>query len=176
MSADEDVEPGNRFGWFVRAAGAIGDLGSPFYREERRRDVWNEASAVGLQVTLWLALAAATVMVWLGGSSALPYAFTVFGVVGVASWVTFLYAGALGVTVDDADLLRLRLVPYLVLMVGFLAGAARVAPSDGFLRGLVWGGAFGGAAALLLVLWSGLRARRRQRRGEPQTRIVDAAG
>ena len=165
MSADDDLGTGRRFGWFVRAAGAIGDLSSPFYREERQRDVWNEASAVGLQLTLWLALAAATGMVWLGGTPALPYAFTVFGVVGAASWVTLLYAGALGVRVDDADLVRLRLVPYLGLMVLFLVGAARVAPSDGFVAGLVWGGAFGGAVALVFMVWTGLRARRRQRRG-----------
>jgi hypothetical protein len=50
-------------------------------------------------------------------------------------------------------------------MVAFLAGAARVAPSDGFLGGLVWGGAFGGAVTLVFVLWTGLRARRRQGRG-----------
>ena len=165
MTEHDDVEAGDRFGWFVRAGGAIGDLGSPFYREERQRDVWNEASAVGLQVTLWLALVAANGMVWLGGASGLPYAATVFGVVGVASWVTILYAGALGVTVDDAHLLRLRLVPYLVLIVALLVGGARVAPSGGFLGGAVWGGAFGGAVALLFVLWSGLRARRRQRLG-----------
>ncbi len=165
MSEHDDVEVGNRFGWFVRAAGAIGDLGSPFYREERQRDVWNEASAVGLQVTLWLSLAAATGMVWLGGATGLPYAFAVFGVVGVASWMTLLYAGALGVTVDDAHLVRLRLLPYLVLMVLFLLGAARVAPSGGFLGGLVWGGVFGGLVALAFILWSGLRARRRQRLG-----------
>ena len=164
MSGYEDVETGNRYGWFVRAAGAIGDLSSPFYREERQRDVWNEASAVGLQVTLWLTMAAATGMVWLGGATALPYAFTVFGVVGVASWVTLLYAGALGVTIDDADLVRLRLVPYLVLLVLFLTGAARVAPSGGFVGGLVWGGVAGGVIGLLFTLWTGLRARRRQRR------------
>jgi hypothetical protein len=165
MNAHEDVETGNRFGWFLRAAGAIGDLSSPFYREERQRDVWNEASAVGLQVTLLLALAAATGMVWLGGAAALPYAFTVLGVVGVASWMTLLYAAALGVTVDDASLLRLRLVPYLALMVLFLVGAARVAPSGGFVGGLVqggiWGAAAGGALAVVLTLRAGLRARRR---------------
>src|SRR5690242_18627048 len=33
---------------FVRWAGVVGDLGSPFLAEERQRDVWNEASAVGL--------------------------------------------------------------------------------------------------------------------------------
>jgi hypothetical protein len=163
MSAHEDVDTGNRYGWFMRAAAAIGDLGSPFYREERQRDVWNEASAVGLQLMLWLGLAAATGMVWLGGAPALPYAFTLFGVVGVASWMTLLYAGALGVTVDDADLVRLRLVPYLALLVLFLAGAARVAPSGGFVGGLVWGGVVGGVIGLLFTLWTGLRARRRGR-------------
>ena len=166
MSEHEDVDTGNRYGWFVRAAGAIGDLGSPFYREERQRDVWNEASAVGLQATLMLSMAAAAGMVWIGGASGLPYAATVFGVVGVVSWLTMLYAAALGVTVDDAHFLRLRLVPYLLLMVLFLLGAARVAPSGGFLGGLVWGGVFGGAVALVFMLWSGLRARRRQRLGE----------
>ena len=166
MSTHEDVETGSRFGWFVRAAGAIGDLSSPFYREERQRDVWNEASAVGLQTTLLLALVAATGMVWLGGATGLPYAFTLFGVVGVASWMTLLYAGALGVTVDDASLLRLRLVPYLLLVVLFLVGAARVAPSGGFVGGLVWGGVAGSAGALLFTVWSGLRSRRRQRLGE----------
>lgn len=167
MSANEDVETGNRFGWFVRAGAAIGDLGSPFYREERQRDVWNEASAVGLQVTLWLALAAATGMVWLGGATGLPYAATLFCVVGVASWITLLYAGALGVTIDDAALLRLRLVPYLALVVLFLVGAARVAPSGGFLGGFVqggaWGAAAGGALAVFFTLRGGLRARRQKR-------------
>jgi hypothetical protein len=78
--------------------------------------------------------------------------------------MTILYAGALGVTIDDAALLRLRLVPYLALVVLFLAGAARVAPSGGFLGGLVWGGVLGGTVAMVFILWSGLRARRRQRR------------
>jgi hypothetical protein len=166
MSAYEDLEGGSRYGWFVRAAGVVGDLGSPFYREERQRDVWNEASAVGLQTVLLLGLAAATGMVWLGGAPGLPYAATILVVVGVASWMTLLYASALGVTIDDpAGLLRLRLVPYAVLLVLFLVGAARVAPEGGFLGGFVQGGVVGAAAAALVLLWSGLRARRRQRRG-----------
>ncbi len=81
----------------------------------------------------------------------------------MASWVTFLYAGVLGVTVDDSALLRLRLVPYLVLLVLFLVGAARVAPEGGFLGGFVRGGVVGVVAMTLFVLWAGLRARRRQR-------------
>ncbi len=50
------VEPDRSHTWFVRAATVIGDLSNPFYREERQRDVWNEAAAVALQVILWLSL------------------------------------------------------------------------------------------------------------------------
>ena len=58
--------------WFLRTAERIGDLGSPFYREERQRDVWNEASAVGFQVLLWLLPLAAVASVWMGGAGAVP--------------------------------------------------------------------------------------------------------
>lgn len=86
-----------RDSWFVRAAAAVGDLGNLFYREERRRDVWNEASAVGFQLMLWLGLAAAAAMIWIGGPPALPYvvvsASTLWGavagavlVLGLAGW------------------------------------------------------------------------------------------
>ena len=78
MNAHENLENVDRDGWFVKAAATIGDLGNPFYREERQRDVWNEASAVGLQLVLWLGLGTVAAMVWLGGPPALPYAFAVF--------------------------------------------------------------------------------------------------
>lgn len=45
MTDDLDHDP--RRSWFVRAAAVVGDLDSPFSAEERDRDVWNEASAVG---------------------------------------------------------------------------------------------------------------------------------
>ena len=46
---------------FLRWARVVADFGSPFYREERQRDVWNEASALGFQAGVWLTLLAATV-------------------------------------------------------------------------------------------------------------------
>jgi hypothetical protein len=167
VNAHEDVENVDRDGWFVKAAGMMGDLGNPFYREERQRDVWNEASAVGLQLVLWLGLAAVAAMVWLGGPPALPYAVAVLIVLGAASGVSMLYAQKLGVRVDDAGrVLRLRLVPYGVLLVLFLVGAVRAAPTSGFGAGLAWGAAAGGAVAVLCLVWSGLRARRREQSGE----------
>jgi hypothetical protein len=52
-------------------------------------------------------------------------------------------------------------VPYLALVVLFLAGAARVAPSGAFRGGFVWGGVLAGNGAVVFILWSGLRAQRR---------------
>ena len=154
-------------GWFVKAAGMVGDLGNPFYREERQRDVWNEASAVGLQLVLWLGLGAVAAMVWLGGPPALPSAVAVLVVLGAASGVGVLYAHKLGVRVDDAGrVLRLRLVPYGVLLMLFLVGAMRAAPTSGFGAGFAWGAAGGGAVAMLCLVRSGLRARRRKQRGD----------
>ena len=168
MSADDDAQPTGRNGWFMRAAGVVGDLDHPFYEEERQRDVWNEASAVGLQVALWLGLALAAAMVWLGGAAALPYAFAVFFVLVTAtSGVTVHYARRMGVRVDDPEgLLRLRLVPYLALLVLFFTGTVRAMPPlDGFLGGMAWGAALGGASGMLWLVWSGLRARRQTRHG-----------
>ncbi len=44
---------------FMKAARTIGDLDDEFYHDERQRDVWNEASAVGFQLAQWAALAGA---------------------------------------------------------------------------------------------------------------------
>ena len=86
------VEPDRSHTWFVRAATVIGDLSNPFYREERQRDVWNEAAAVALQVILWLSLLAATAAVWVIGADALPYVNAMMAIVGIASWIAILYA------------------------------------------------------------------------------------
>jgi hypothetical protein len=102
-------------------------------------------------------------MVWLGGAPALPYAVAVFVVLGAASGVSVFYAHKLGVRVDDAGrVLRLRLVPYGILLVLFLVGAVGAAPTSGFGAGFAWGSAAGGAVAVLWLVWSGLRARRRE--------------
>lgn len=167
MTGREDVENVGRDGWFVKAAGMVGDLGSPFYREERLGDVWNEASAVGLQLVMWLGLGAVAAMVWLGGAPALPYAAAVLVILGAACWVSVLYAHKLGVRVDDVGrVLRLRLVPYGVLIVLILFGAVRAAPTSMFGAGFARGAAAGGAVAVLWLVWSGLRARRREQHGE----------
>lgn len=165
MNQRNQVEDRDGDGWFLNAAGTIGDLGHPFYAEERQRDVWNEASAVGLQVVLLLGLAGAAAMVWLGGAASLPYAVGVLGILSAGSSVTVIYARKLGVNAHDAaGVLRLRLVPYALLLVLLIIGVARAAPAEGFFSGLALGMVVGSVAALLAIILAGLRARHRQRR------------
>jgi hypothetical protein len=114
----------------VRTAAVIGDLSNPFYAEERQRDVWNEASAVALQVILWLSLLAATVAVWVVGEPAVPYVYTLIGIIGFASWVAVLYSWSLGVQIDNpAWMNRRRMAAVLVLAVLLAAGLFRATAS-----------------------------------------------
>ncbi|WP_432498030.1 hypothetical protein [Kineococcus auxinigenes] len=158
----EHEQPRGQDGPFMRLAEGIGDLASPFYREERQRDVWNEASAVGLQVALWLGTAAATAMVWIGGRTALPYALTTFAVTGTASWFALAYATRLGVRADDPRWFQARrLMPYTVLVLAFLAGLVHAAPAGAFGSGFAIGAAGGGVLALACAVIGMVRARRR---------------
>lgn len=115
----------NRDTPFMRTAARIGDLSSPFYDEERQRDVWNEASAVGFQLQLWLGMVGATAAVWAVGEPAVPYALALLGVTAAASAVVLTYASRLGVDVAHHHLSPSRLVPYLVLLAAFVAGLVR---------------------------------------------------
>ena len=163
MNASQNVDP-TRGDWFVRAAEFAGDLGSPFYREERQREVWNEGCAVGLQVALWLGLAASAVTIWSVGAPALPYAVSLLGILTVAAAVAIGYASVRGVRLGQAgQALRLRLVPFGVLLVVFLVGAMRAAPPMSSGAGFAQGMAVGSSAAVLWLLWTGLRARRPER-------------
>jgi len=157
-----------RDGWFLRAAGRVGDLGSPFYEEEHQRDVWNEASAVGFQLLLWLLPAAAVVSVWVGGAPAVPYALLMFVVPGAASWVVLGYArahGVLGADVRGVKPLRGRVVAWLVLGAAFCAGVVRAQGSaDGFTGGMAQGFVVGAVLAVVVLVVTSLVGRRRARR------------
>jgi hypothetical protein len=77
MTASDDA--------FTRATHLVADFDSPFYDEERQRDVWNEASAIGFQTMTWGALALAGAMAWIGGGPQIGWA-----------------AGLLAVNLEDA--------------------------------------------------------------------------
>lgn len=165
MTEREEVDAGveDRDGWFIRVAGRIGDLGSPFYDEEHQRDVWNEASAVGFQLLLWVLPLAAVVSVWLGGATATPYALVMFLASGLASWTVMLFARARGVEAGSAEgvtVMRWRLLAYLVLLGAFCAGVVRAAPDSPFGPGAGWGLLAGGAIGVAAVAWGQHRGRR----------------
>lgn len=143
---------GSHAGRLTRWGEFIGDLANPFYREERQRDVWNEASAVGLQLLLWSGLIASTAMVWIGGRTAVPYVATYLILIGVSSLVTVAYAGRLGVALVSRErLVRARMVPYLLLVVLLVVGMVRATGASvelgtGILTGLVVAGIMIGLA------------------------------
>jgi len=163
-----DQAPGSgvevaREGWFVRAAGRIGDLGSPFYDEERQRDVWDEASAVGFQLLLWLLPGAAVVSVWVGGAAAVPYALVMLLASGLSSGVVLAFARARGLDLGAAvgvTVVRWRLLALLLLLGAFCAGVVRVTPEDSAGRGFGWGMLGGAVLGVAAVAWSQHRARR----------------
>jgi len=126
------VDANRSHNWFVRAAAVIGDLSNPFYREERQRDVWNEASAVAFQVLIWLHLLAATAAVWIVGADAVPYVYALVAMIGLASWISLLYAWSLGVDVTGSSRLSARrMIPIAVLIVLLAVGLIRATSVDG---------------------------------------------
>jgi hypothetical protein len=161
------VDANRSHNWFVRAAAVIGDLSNPFYREERQRDVWNEASAVALQVLIWLHLLAATAAVWFVGADAVPYVYALIAMVGLAGWIAILYSWSLGVRVETSTTSRRRLVPLVLVAVLLAAGLVRATTVDFSVDG--WSTVAGmvtGAAAVLVPLAVLARyARRRTQAG-----------
>jgi len=155
---------------FMRWAAVVADLGSPFYLEERQRDVWNEASAVGFQSMVWLSFAGATASLWIGGRTALPYAVVMAAIATVASWVTIGYARLLGVAAVQPGtrqwLSMRRLALFTVIYLLFLGGLARatwtMGPASirsGFLAGLPVG--------FVVAVVLGIRALRAADRPQP---------
>lgn len=158
-------------GLFMRVASAIGDLGSPFYEEERQRDVWNEASAVGFQAMLWSSLIAANVMIWVGRATAVPYALGLMAIVGGASILAVVYAERSGVQVEHAlplegpgRLGRPAVVLFALLFATFSAGMLVSVDwaAGGFTAGAAVGaavGAVGGAVYMVArLVWRRRRA------------------
>ena len=169
IGIDDEERDGSSRGWFLRAAAFVGDFGHPFYAEERQRDVWNEACAFGLQLTIWTALLAGTATVWVVGAPAVPFVMATLALVGFTSWATLLYATRLGVTLTGPDqVVRFRLVPYLAVSLLLAVGAWRATPGgSGFFSGFLTGTVVGLVGTIALVAIGALRQRRRLRGETP---------
>jgi carbon starvation protein CstA len=147
-----------RQGPIVRMAHVVGDFSNPFYAEERQRDVWNEASAFGLQLVIWCALTVSTATVWVVGAPSVPYVGAAMLLVGAISGLTIAYAQRLGVDLTGSDhVLRWRLVPYGVLVVALLVGLVRAQEEP--LEVSTVAGMVTGAAVGVLLAAVGLRRR-----------------
>lgn len=127
---------------FLRTAALVGDLANPFYAEERQRDVWNEASAVGFQLALWTTLVASTVALWALGRDAVVPVATALALLGFVSTVTMVYAQRLGVRVTSPErIMRGRTALYLLVVTALVAGLIRATGSATSTLGVAAGAA-----------------------------------
>lgn len=108
---------------FGRAAAVVADLDSPFYAEERQRDVWNEASAVGFQTMLWGGLVLSCAMVWVGGRPLVGWTVALLALVAAAAHLTLVHANRQGVAgTEGATWKRPRLALAGALYLGTVVG------------------------------------------------------
>lgn len=151
---------------FTRTMRFVGDLDDEFYDDERQRDVWNEASAVGFQLFYWAALVSAAVLPWVAGEVGAVLACGVFAVSAVIGCATLLYSGVRGVNLYTASrMFRLRgVVAAAMILIGFVGVEHRLNP-DLFAESSSWAGAITGGVVgggtVVLMIW--LMRRRRDR-------------
>lgn len=157
----------------------VGDLDDRFYDDERQRDVWNEASAVGFQALQWCVLIAAAILPWAAGRTGAWISLGLLATWITVSALTSYYARRLDVDVTvNVSYLRPRVV---ITMVVYLVGAFGTiaqllfdvgsAEDRSTVLGAVVGAPVGAAAAALMVA----RGRRRARKREAEEDAREAA-
>lgn len=152
---------------FLKAARVVADLDDDFYHDERQRDVWNEASAVGFQLFQWCALVVGAVLPWVAGRGGAYVAIGVLATWFTLSMVTLAYARARDVDVyATVKALRPRMIFAFVLYLAGIAGIyvelANPVDYDGATWAGVAVGAFVGAGAVAAAfVWVRRRDRRR---------------
>lgn len=155
---------------FTNVLRYVGDLDDEFYDDERQRDVWNEASAIGFQLFYWVSLIGAAVLPWTVGITGSWIALGILVVFLTISSLILAYSKARGLDMYAAQSLLqprvvLGVVLYLVaafsslitLAMEYLGGGGS-AVFVGMAVGAVVGGACG--------LYGLLRSRRLQRADE----------
>ena len=116
-----------------RALRWIGDLDHPFYEDERNRFIWYEASAIAFQMFLLANLAIGGLMLWIGGSDALPYALAVLVVNAIVAMTGIQYAKQryAEYTPKKTDFIRSRGVFSMFLALVVATGLVRALVFDG---------------------------------------------
>lgn len=143
-------------GPFIKAMRFVGDLDDEFYDDERQRDVWNEASAIGFQLFAWASLISAAILPWAAGRTGAWIGLGILVVSTLINFATASYSAARGVNLYTASkLVRVRAIVVGVLVaVGYISVLVTLQPSvysqasswAGGLVGAIFGGGAVGAA------------------------------
>lgn len=143
---------------FTVAMRFIGDLDDEFYDDERQRDVWNEAAAIGFQLFYWAVLIGAAVLPWVAGETGAWIALGALVAATLISVATLRYAAARDVNLYTASkLLRVRgFVAALLIAAGAVGILLRLQP-DVYAEASSWAGAATGAVvgggAVGVMVW-----------------------
>nr|WP_296776542.1 DUF2029 domain-containing protein [Rhodococcus sp. (in: high G+C Gram-positive bacteria)] len=142
---------------FIKALRVVGDLDDEFYDDERQRDVWNEASAIGFQLFSWTATIGAAILPWLAGVTGAWISLGILITTTVISVLTIGYARSRNVDIYTASRVwRLRgFVVSALLLVGYFGVLARLQPdfraeASSWVGGFV-GAVIGGGAVILII-------------------------
>jgi hypothetical protein len=133
---------------FTNAMRFVGDLDDDFYHDERQRDVWNEASAIGFQLFQWASLIGAAVLPWAAGSTGARVALGILLTLTVINCLTIAYSAARSVNLYTASKLnRVRgLVVAVLLAFGYFSALVTLQPET-FSEASSWAGGVVGAIA-----------------------------
>jgi O-antigen/teichoic acid export membrane protein len=155
---------------FIKALRFVGDLDDEFYDDERQRDVWNEASAVGFQLFSWIAAVGAAILPWVAGVTGAWIGLGILLTSTIISVVTIAYARSRDVNLYTASKVwRPRgFVVAALLLIGYVGVLVRLQP-DLWAEASTWAGGVvgavvGGGAVLLIIR----RMRKRNARFEAE--------
>lgn len=143
---------------FIKTMRFVGDLDDEFYDDERQRDVWNEASAIGFQLFSWAAMIAAAVLAWTVGRTGAWIALGLLVALTSVTTLTIVYSWARGVNLYTASKIgRVRgFVVALVILVGYIGVLVKLQPNM-FADASSWAGGVTGAVvgggAVGLGIW-----------------------
>lgn len=142
---------------FIKALRFVGDLDDEFYDDERQRDVWNEASAIGFQLFSWTAAVGSAILPWVAGVTGAWIGLGILLTSTIISVVTIGYARLRNVNIYTASQpWRLRgFVVAFLLLVGYIGVVVRLQPElwadAGTWAGGIVGAVVGGGAVILLI-------------------------
>ncbi|KQU61057.1 hypothetical protein ASG84_00465 [Rhodococcus sp. Leaf278] len=131
---------------FIKTMRIIGDLDDEFYDDERQRDVWNEASAIGFQLFLWAALIGGAILPWAANTTGAWIALGILVVFTLISCATIGYSAVRGVNIYTAAKAgRLRgIIVGVIAAAGYVGVLVRLQP-DVYSQVSSWAGAVVGA-------------------------------